>query len=128
MCLSYLYLTPEKMQLLQYTLTRNLMLFYHFNNSKHKPMVAISGQYSFGADKAVRISQAVFFNKGTQPEIRHKNCKITLLIWISDLHYEWLFWIKTFGKFVHCFIFYAHATDLFCLEGLTFKMVIKVSA
>ena len=52
-------------------------------------MVAISSQYSFGADKAVQISQAVFFDKGTQSELRHKNCKITFLIWISDLHYEW---------------------------------------
>ena len=59
-------------------------------------MVAISSQYSFGADKAVQISQAVFFDKGTQPELRHKNCNITLLIWISDLHYEWLFWIQNF--------------------------------
>ena len=49
-------------------------------------MVAISSQYTFGADKAVQISQAVFFfYKGTQPKLRHKNCKITLLIWISDL-------------------------------------------
>ena len=46
-------------------------------------MVAISSQYSFGADKAVQISQAVFFDKGTQPELRHKNFKVTLLIWIS---------------------------------------------
>ena len=61
-------------------------------------MVAISSQYSFGADKAVQISQSVFFDKGIQPELRHKKCKITLLIWISDLHYEWLFWIQTFGK------------------------------
>ena len=43
-------------------------------------MVEISSQYSFGADKAVQISQAVFFYKGTQPELRHKNCKITLLM------------------------------------------------
>ena len=55
-------------------------------------MVAISSQYSFDADKAFQISQAVFY-EGTQPKLRHKNCKITLLIWISDLHYEWLFWI-----------------------------------
>ena len=52
-------------------------------------MVAITRQYSFGADKAVQISQAVFLDIGTQPEL--KNCKITLLIWISDFHYEWLF-------------------------------------
>ena len=37
-------------------------------------MVAISSQYSFGADKAVQISQAGFFYKGTQPKLRHKNC------------------------------------------------------
>ena len=76
-------------------------------------MVAISSQCSFGVDKAVQISQAVFFDKGRQPELRHKNCKITLLIWISDLHYKWLFSIQTFGKFRHCSTFYAHATDLF---------------
>ena len=62
-------------------------------------MVAISSQYAFGADKAVQISQAVLFYKGTQPELPHKSCKITLLIWISDRYYEWLFWIQTFGKF-----------------------------
>ena len=45
-------------------------------------MLAISRQYSYGADKAVQISQPVYFDKGTQPELRHKNCKITLLIWI----------------------------------------------
>ena len=33
-------------------------------------MVAISSQYSFGADKAVQISQAVFFDKGTQTSTR----------------------------------------------------------
>ena len=91
-------------------------------------MVAISSQYSYGADKAVQKSQAVFFDKGTQPELQHKNCKIPFLIWISVLHYEWFFWIQTFRKFQHCSTFYAHATDLLCLEVLTFKMVIKVSA
>ena len=91
-------------------------------------MVAISSQYSFGADKAVQISKAVFLDKGTQPKRRHKNCKITLSIWISDLHYEWLFWIQTFGKCQHHSTFYAHATDWFCLKVLAFKMVIKVTA
>ena len=90
-------------------------------------MVAISSQYSFGLDTAIQISQAVFFNKGTQPELPHKNCKITLLIWISDLHYERIFWIQTFGNFQHCSTVYVHALDFFCLEVLTFKMVIKVS-
>ena len=91
-------------------------------------MVAISSQYSFNADKAVQISQTVFSDKGTQPELRHKNCKITLLIWMSDLHYVWLFYIQTLGKFQHCSSFYAHAKYFFCLEVLTFRMVIKVSA
>ena len=61
-------------------------------------MVAISSRYSFGADKTVQIRQGVFFfDKGPQPELRHKNYKITLFIWISDLYYEWLFWVQTFG-------------------------------
>ena len=42
-------------------------------------MVAISSQYSFGADKTVQISQAVFFVKGTQPELRHKKLKNHLI-------------------------------------------------
>ena len=80
-------------------------------------MVAISSQYSFCADKAVQISQSVYFDKGIQPQLRQKkNCKITLLIWISDPHYEWLFWIQTFGKFQHCSTFYAHATDFLVLK------------
>ena len=36
-------------------------------------MVKISSQYSFGAYKAVQISQAVFFDKGAQSDLRHKN-------------------------------------------------------
>ena len=76
-------------------------------------MFAISSQYSFGADKVVHISQAVFFDKGTQSELRNKSCKITLLFRISDLHYEWLFWIQTFAKLQHCSTFYAHATYFF---------------
>ena len=95
---------------------------------KHKPMVAVSSQYSICAGKAVRISQAVFFDKGTQPELRHKNCKITLLIWISDPHNEWFLWIQTFGKINIALLSMQQATDFFCLEVLTFKMVIKVSA
>ena len=79
-------------------------------------MVAISSQYSLGADKAVQISQAVFFDKGTQPKLRRKNCKITLLIWISDLHYEWLFWIQTLMKFQNWSTSNAHATDSFVLK------------
>ena len=64
--LTELYLTPVKSQLLHYNLTRDLMLLYYsIIEKKHKPMVVISSQYSFGADKAVQISQAVFFDKGT---------------------------------------------------------------
>ena len=91
-------------------------------------MVAISSQYSFGADKADQISQTVFFDKGAQPELRHKNCKITLLIRKSDLHYEWLFWIQTFRKKLTLLYFLCTRNRFFCLEVLTFKMVIKVSA
>ena len=53
-------------------------------------MVAILSQYSIGADKAVQISQAVFLIKELTQTLT-KNCKITLLIWLSDLHYELLF-------------------------------------
>ena len=42
-------------------------------------MVAISSQYFFGADKAVQISQAVFFDKGTQPELQHKKLQNYLI-------------------------------------------------
>ena len=92
-------LNASKTQLLQYNLTRDIMQFYHSNKIKAYTMVAISSQYSFGADKAVQMSQAVFVDKGAQPELRHKNCKITLLIWISDLHYEWLLGFKLSEKF-----------------------------
>ena len=79
-------------------------------------MVVISSQYSFGADKAVQICQAELFDKGTQPKSRHENCKITLLIWISDLHYEWLFWIQTSLLYFLC----TRDRFYFCLEVLTF--------
>ena len=38
-------------------------------------MVAISRQYSFGADEAVQISQAVFFIKGHNPNFDTKTAK-----------------------------------------------------
>ena len=38
-------------------------------------MVAISRQCPFGGAKLVQISQAVFFAKGTQPELRRKKAK-----------------------------------------------------
>ena len=43
-------------------------------------MIAISSQYSFRADKAVQISQAVFFIKGYNPNFDTKTAKNTLLI------------------------------------------------
>ena len=38
-------------------------------------MVAISSQYSVGADKAVQISQAVFLIKGHNPNFDTKTAK-----------------------------------------------------
>ena len=86
-------------------------------------MVAISSQYSLGADKAVQISQFVFCDKGTQLKLRHTNLKITLLIWILDLHYE-----RLFLKISTLLYFLCTRNIFFCLEVLTFKMVIKVLA
>ena len=43
-------------------------------------MVSISRQCPFGADKAVQISQAVTFDKGTQPELSRTKNKIAFLI------------------------------------------------
>ena len=91
-------------------------------------MVSISSQYSFVADKAVQISQTVFLIKGHNPNFDTQKCKITFLIWISDLLNGWLFWVQTFGKFQYCSTFYTQATEYFCLEVLTFKMVIRVAA
>ena len=56
-------LNASKAQLLHY----NLAVLSFLSNKKHKYMVAISRQCLFGADKAVQISRAVFFDKGTQP-------------------------------------------------------------
>ena len=93
-------------------------------------MLAISRQYSYGADKAVQISQAVYFDKGTQPELRHKNCKITLLIWI--IIYQIFIMNGSFGFKLSEIFDIALLPILtqqifFCLEILTFKMVFKVS-
>ena len=41
-------------------------------------MVTISRQCPFGADKAVQISLAVFFDKRTQPELRPPKSIIAL--------------------------------------------------
>ena len=38
-------------------------------------MVAITSQYTFGADKAVQITQAVFFKKGHNPNFDTKTAK-----------------------------------------------------
>ena len=67
---------PVKTQLLQYNLTRDLMLLYHSNKIKAQTYGrAISSQYSFGADKAVQISQAVFLIKGHNPNVDTKTAK-----------------------------------------------------
>ena len=64
-------LNASKTQLLQYiNLTRYKMPFYHsFQIKKHESMVAITRQYHLGAAKAVQISQSVYFDKGTLPEL-----------------------------------------------------------
>ena len=79
-------------------------------------MVVISSQYSFGADKAVQISHAIVFNKGTPPELGYKNCKLTLLIWITWLLYERLDLVQTFVKFQYCSTFYAHTAENFVVK------------
>ena len=59
-------------------------------------MVAISRQYLSGADRVVQIGQAVFANKGTQPELRHNKRKNALLIRVSDFLYASHFLVQTF--------------------------------
>ena len=90
-------------------------------------MVAISSQYSFGADKAVQISQAVFCDKETQPELRHKNCKITLLIWMSDLHFEWLF-LRSNCRKISFALLSMNTQLIFFVLNFDLQMAIKVSA
>ena len=91
-------------------------------------MVAISNQYSVGADKAAQIRQAVFFIKGHSPNFDTKTAKSPYKYGYQIFIMNGSFGFKFFRKFQHCSIFYAHATDYFGLEVLTFKMVIKVSA
>ena len=81
-------------------------------------MVAISSQYSFGADKAVQISQAVIFDKGTQPELRQKT---DIRVFIMNDY----FGLKLSEKLTLLY-FLSTRNRFFCLEILTFKMVIKV--
>ena len=59
-------------------------------------MVAISRQYLAGADRAVQIGQAIFVDKGTQPELRHNKSKIAVLIRVSDFLYARHFLVQTF--------------------------------
>ena len=44
-------------------------------------------QFLSGADRAVQKGQAVFVDKGTEPELRHNKSKIALLIRVSDFLY-----------------------------------------
>ena len=59
-------------------------------------MVAISRQYLSDADRAVQIGQAVFVDKGTQPDLRHNKSKIALLIRVSDFFNARHFLVQTF--------------------------------
>ena len=83
-------------------------------------MVAISRQYLSGADRAVQIRQAVFVDKGTQPELRHNKSKNALLIRVSDFLYVRHFLFQTVSNVQYCFIFCAHTTRQSCYEALTF--------
>ena len=59
-------------------------------------MVAISTQYLSVADRAVQIGQAVFVDKGTQPELQHNKSKIALLIRVIDFLSAHHFLVPTF--------------------------------
>ena len=59
-------------------------------------MVADITAICFGADRVVHIGQAVFVDKGTQPELRHNKSKIALLNRILDFLYASLFLVHTF--------------------------------
>ena len=90
-------------------------------------MVVISSQYSFGADTAVQISQAVFFIKGHNPNFDTKTAKSLYLSGYQILIMNSSFWFKLSENFKIA-LFFCTRNRIFCLEILTFKMVIKVSA
>ena len=83
-------------------------------------MVAISSQYSFGADKAVQISQAVFFDKGTQPKPRHAKLQNHLIN--LDIRSSLLMALldSNFKKISTLLFFLCTRDRFFCLEVLTF--------
>ena len=59
-------------------------------------MVALSRRYLSGAESAVQIGQAVFVDKGTQPELRHNKSKITLSIRVPVFLHVRHFLVQTF--------------------------------
>ena len=80
-------------------------------------MFAISSQYSFGADKAVQISKAVFLIKGHNPNFDTKTAKSPYKSGYQIFIMNGSFGFKLSENF-NMTIFYAHATH-FCLEVLT---------
>ena len=62
-------------------------------------MFAISSQYSFGADKAVQISQAVFLIKGHNPNFETKTAKSPYSSEYQILIINSSFWFKLSENF-----------------------------
>ena len=86
-------------------------------------MVAISSQYSFGADEAVQISQAVFLIKVHNPNFDTK---------IAKSHYSGYQIFIMNGSFgfklsenFNIALLSMHTQQIFLFSSLTFKMVIK---
>ena len=104
------------------------MLFYHSYNQKHKSMVAILSQYCFGVEKAVQISQAVFLIKEHNPNFNTKTSKPPYKSGYQLVIMNGFFGFK-FSENFNIALLSMHTKQIFiCLEVLTFKMVIKVSA
>ena len=90
-------------------------------------MVAIASQYSYGADKAVQISQAVFLIKGHNTNFDTKTAKSPYKSGYKIFIMNGSFGLKLSENF-YIALFSMHTLQFFCLEVLTFKMVFKVSA
>ena len=93
-------------------------------------MFAISSQYSFGADKAVQISQAVFFFliKGHNLNFETKAAKSPYYSGYQIFIMYGSFGFKLSENFNIALLSMHTQQIFFCLEVLTSKMVIKISA
>ena len=90
-------------------------------------MAAIPGQYSFGADKVVQISQAVFFIKGHNPNFDIKTEKSPYQSGYQVFFMNGSFGFKLSEKIILLY-FLCKRNKKKCLEVMTLKRVIKVSA